>query len=97
MNTKDCKRFLTTDPEVQRLVSDRLGGVREIAKKTKNWKRHRKYKVTQTDLDFMLHPNKNCCLGGSAREFYLDGVEEDILILLIEVDGKIELVDDLSD
>lgn len=69
------------------------------AKDPKKWKRVRKYNVgSVTEMgvgDDIAHVYPHL-IGGVVREFWLDGTDH-VTFLLVEKDGDIKLVDDLSD
>ena|ERR1019366_10239676 len=113
LTTAQIQEWLTTDPEIRELVLNRFGVdegedmseyteyCRESlinSRKPKKWKRLRKYTVgSPTDAENCLsledYPELT---GGIVREFWLRGTDH-VTVQLVEKDGKIVFIEDLSD
>lgn len=110
MDSKKLKEYLSSNPEVQRIVKGRSGlgdddfdGDYEYAnlivangKNPKKWKRTHKFLIGSNADDYDMAFYYPNLVGETARVFYLEETDH-VTILLVVKDNQIVVMEDLSD
>lgn len=100
MTSDEIKKFLTTDPRVLQAVDARYeegDEVREFARTASKWKRRTKYAVgSDADGNYYDAIENGRLKGGVVRVFELSG-SDGAAVAVVEKNGKVVYVDDLSD